>query len=411
MSNQIWKHLVFTCTSLGITLKPSLGPAHNIGELSRPDWFGSRAKAGIRWSAMFALLALGAVSAGLGQSAATGTTRQTNPVAKLPRDQAREDWRNAMLHNPPQKEKCSTSSYPEKQWHEVPCGPAPKPPVAPRKLIRPHVGGELNNDLTFKVENGYIVDAEGSFDKVAGVTSEQSNSTPNAFSLQLNTNIFKTSACNGSPAQSTCRGWVQFVYTSSGKYAFIQYWLIGYGSTCPAGWASDGDYNCSRNSHTVNIPAMTIADLRKLKLYGVIGDDWGIPNPDSVAIQIGDAFYEETSGDPIAGARAGWQEMEFNVFGDGGSTNAVFNPGSTLTVRDSILLGTGNTYTCTDNGTSGESNNLILSAKSPLEAEVGPPSLVFIESNAKGTVYGGCKSAVVIGETHHFPAPIVPHRP
>lgn len=316
-----------------------------------------------------------------------------------------------MLHNPPQKEKCSTATYPEKQWHEVPCGPAPKPPVAPRKLIKPHVGGGLNNDLTFKVENGTITDAEGSFDKVAGVTSEQSNGAPNAFSLQLNTNIFSTSSCNASPAPASCRGWVQFIYTSSGKYAFIQYWLVGYGTPCPVGWAPDGDYNCSRSSHTVSIPAMTIADLRQLKLYGVIGDDWGLPYPDSVTVQIGDAFYEETSDDPIAGARAGWNEMEFNVFGDGGSTNAIFNAGSTLTVRDSILLGTGNTYTCTDHGTSGESNNLILSSKSPLEAEVGPPSLVFIESNAKGTVYGGCKSAVVIGQSHHFPVPIDPHKP
>jgi hypothetical protein len=134
-------------------------------------------------------------------------------------------------------------------------------------------------------------------------------------------------------------------------------------------------------------------------------------NPDGVAIQIGDVFYEEASGNPIAGARAGWKEMEFNVFGDGGGTNAIFNPGSTLTVRDSILLGTGNTYTCTDNGTSGESNNLTLSAKTPLEAEVGPPSLVFIESNAKGTTFGSCKNAVVIGETHHFPVPISHHNP
>jgi hypothetical protein len=258
------------------------------------------------------------------------------------------------------------------------------------------------------VENGLITDAEGSFDKVEGVTSEESNGTPNAFSLQLNTNIFATTSCKDSPDPSSCSGWVQFVYSSSGKYAFIQYWLIGYGSTCPDGWAPDGDFNCSRNSHGVNIPAMTIADLRHIKLYGVIGDDWGIPNPDGVAIQIGDAFYEEASGDPIAGARQGWQVMEFNVFGDGGGTNAVFNPGSTLVVRDSILLGTGNTYTCTDSGTSGESNNLTLSAKTPLEALVGPPSLVFIESNAKGTVYGGCKNAVVIGETHHFPVPINP---
>jgi len=374
------------------------------GTASRLKRICRHARASLKSGVMPVVLGLCVASAGLGQASPTGT-------AKPPRDQAREDWRNAMLQTPPPKEKCTKVSYPEKQWHEVPCANPANPPVAPRTGVRPHIGGELNNDLTFAVENGLITDAEGSFDKVSGVTSEQSNGTPNAFSLQLNTNIFATTSCDGSADPSTCSGWVQFVYTSSGKYAFIQYWLIGYGSTCPAGWASDGNFNCSRNSHAVNIPAMTIADLRQIKLYGVIGDDWGIPNPDGVAIQIGDVFYEEASGNPIAGARAGWKEMEFNVFGDGGGTNAIFNPGSTLTVRDSILLGTGNTYTCTDNGTSGESNNLTLAAKTPLEAEVGPPSLVFIESNAKGTTFGSCKNAVVIGETHHFPVPIGHHNP
>jgi hypothetical protein len=78
------------------------------------------------------------------------------------------------------------------------------------------------------VVTGHITDAEGSFDSVTGVTA-----TPD-YSLQLNTDFFPTSTCNGSP-NATCRGWEQFVYESAGT-GFIQYWLVHYGppgTQCP----------------------------------------------------------------------------------------------------------------------------------------------------------------------------------
>ena len=52
--------------------------------------------------------------------------------------------------------------------------------------------------------------AEGSFDSVTGVTSA------GAYTLQLNTAPFSTSACSGSPNPANCQGWEQFVYPSSG---------------------------------------------------------------------------------------------------------------------------------------------------------------------------------------------------
>jgi hypothetical protein len=106
--------------------------------------------------------------------------------------------------------------------------------------------------------------------------------------------------------------------------------------------------------------------------------------------------------------------MEFNVFGDGGDPKAVFNPGSTLVVRDSMLLGTATRFSCFDNGsTTAEYNNLTVSNKTPLEAAIGPPSLVFVESSSTETVPGTCgDGAIIIQGSNHVPIkPIVAHRP
>jgi hypothetical protein len=119
-------------------------------------------------------------------------------------------------------------------------------------------------------------------------------------------------------------------------------------------------------------------------------------------------------GTDLGGAVNGWTEMEFNVFGDGNGEEATFNLGSTLVVRNSVLLGTATKFKCEQEGTSGESNNLILSAESPLVAPVGRPSMVFIESYSKETkAVGGCSCAVVVQGTDPplGLSPIVAHKP
>lgn len=365
------------------------------GKFSRPGLNGRIAGAAVRTSAMLAVLALGVAAPGVGQTASVQTAETRGATA-----QSVEAWRQAIVNVPRPHETCSTATYPDGQWRQVSCEATPDPSIAPRTVVRPAiVGGQLGNDLTFTAENGLIEEAEGSFDKVQGVTSEKSSGVPNAFSLQLNTNAFATKSCSTARYPMSCQGWVQFIYDSYARQAFIQYWLINYEFSCPAGWASDGGGDCVRNSHAVSTPAVTIANLSQMKLFGYIGNDWGIPYDDFVAVQIGNVLYSEDSGNPIAGARAGWQLFEFNVFGDGGSSEAVFNAGSTIQVRDSILLGTATQFACSDYGTTGESNNLILSAKSPLVVAAGPPSMVFIESNATGTTEGSCENAAIIGIT------------
>src|ERR1700692_979228 len=108
------------------------------------------------------------------------------------------------------------------------------------------------NDVSAQV-SGHISEAVGSFDSVTGVTSESGTgpfSGPNAFTLQLNSNFFASPACSGAANPSNCRGWQQFIYAnvSCPHCAFIQYWLLGFGSTnCPSGWMSfnnGGDDEC-----------------------------------------------------------------------------------------------------------------------------------------------------------------------
>jgi hypothetical protein len=76
------------------------------------------------------------------------------------------------------------------------------------------VGG-IGPDFTSTV-TGHISQSEGSFDSATGITSS------GAYTLQLNTDFFQTSACSGSPGGmgGTCQGWEQFVYTTTGQPSF-----------------------------------------------------------------------------------------------------------------------------------------------------------------------------------------------
>ncbi len=155
-------------------------------------------------------------------------TKQPSPVNQ-------QTWRKEMVRVPHPKKGCFMSSYPSMEWQEVPCIPASKRPYPPR----PQVGGDTP-DFEARVQ-GTISSAAGSFENVAGVTTETGTGGENSYSLQLNTNWFHTTACRGAADPLGCRGWQQFVYANPGPpflsgAVFISYWLIGWGTTCPDGW-------------------------------------------------------------------------------------------------------------------------------------------------------------------------------
>jgi uncharacterized membrane protein len=308
-------------------------------------------------------------------------------ASQLPSRQALENWRKSVLQAPQPTTGCLVATYPSLQWQQVPCTTPPTRPYKPARGPRPTFVGN-GNDVVAQV-SGLISQAEGSFDSVTGVTSETGAVTEggpqvaNTFSLQLNTNFFSTPACNGA-AGSQCKGWEQFVYSNEGQ-AFIQYWLINYDSTCPAGWFTSQDggaIDCWKNGiNAVQVPRQTIANLANLGITGR-ANNGGF---DRLYMSTGDHVYSPNPPDPanVLNAFQSWTAAEFNIFGDSNKSQANFNSGASVAVRVSVSSNTSDPPTCGMIGFTAETNNLNFASPALLQ---GPPlsAIVFTESSAVG---------------------------
>jgi hypothetical protein len=101
-----------------------------------------------------------------------------------------------------------------------------------------------------------------------------------------------------------------------------------------------------------------------------------------------------------------WQEAEFNVFGDGGGDQAVFDPGTTLVVSTSVENGTTNAPLCEAASFTGETNSLTIA---PAQGTTTPPvccpyggtspAIEFVESN-NATEWAACTNPITWGEPH-----------
>ena len=309
----------------------------------------------------------------------------------------RKAWRENMAKTPTPKYGCFKSTYPNTQWEEVPCTTAPDRPypraVGPRQDIVGGGGGFAAQAA------GSISDAVGFFDSATSTISETGGA--NNFSLQLNTNQFNTASCTPPapvPASPSCQGWQQFIYSNSGS-GFIQYWLLGYfdnrptctSDCCPSGWNTfkptasiPGAPGCWRNSdpqHTVKLPVVTLTAtaLIDLQLTGRVRAD-----TDTVTVATGPLasnIYTATA-PTVLNLANNWQIAEFNIFGDGNSSQVNFIDGSTIDVRIDV----GGFAACAAGGFTAETNNLTLvppcctyTTDSP-----GGGGIMFTESNAAG---------------------------
>ncbi len=397
-----------------------------------------------------------ALLAPAGATAQTQENTQARPPAAETQNLAyqlatkveRESWRQTILHTPLPKKGCFAATFPETQWREIQCKqPSTRlyPPKRPG-MIRTQTVGGAGTDFS-AVVTGHIIEAEGSFDSVTGVSSEcdvpcdpstdvcpvnpscsTAGATPNSFSLQLNSKIFDTQTCNGSspvatwtPTGGKCQGWEQFVYSSSNSGS-IQYWIENYGppgTQCPTprgaacvvggastdGWcpfqftSSDPVYCVVNGKNFAGAPSVTIASLGSLKLKGAAAGFNGNAD-DAIYVTEGATVYPATGGNYFPDLGGQWQEAEFNIFGDGNASQAVFNTNSTLQVRTSVASGTALAPSCDQASFTGESNNLTLVQLMPPVAHTGTPSLVFKESNAAGSTQTTCAGAVTVGDTH-----------
>jgi hypothetical protein len=301
---------------------------------------------------------------------------------------AQAQWRALMAQTDTPAEGCFHASYPDIVWDSVKCEPA-QTRVHPVHVKPTDAGGEVTgngHDYAASV-TGLITQASGGL-TTTGVKTEKSVGVKlfgdggilgaNEYTLQVNTNASETtSRCAG---HSGCIVWQQFVYATdyNGKgnaAVFMQYWLIGWGSSaCPGGWFQTGT-DCYKNSASITVPDVKITGLDTLGLEGTAKAGGN----DSALLTSGSNAYTVTGKDSVLDISSVWQQAEFNVVGDAGGSRADFNKGSSITVTLTVLDGSSSAPACVANdGTTGETNNLNLGA---CTASGGTPNIQFTESN------------------------------
>jgi len=310
---------------------------------------------------------------------------------------AREVWRETMHQIDAPGKGCFHASYPSTQWEAVECAPAPGyrsalPRPVNRNLSRQQTTGS-GYDYIAQAPAGHLFTlAYGTFPSVKGVTSEKSVGVPeygdggilgtNEYTLQINTNFYNSAACDG---YTGCLAWQQYVLSTNTPVSltsneltgdtevFIEYWLINYGvddgfNICPSGFIDGGadeegpGDDCVQNTKATVVAKgqIPIADLGSFKMSGSAKSG----GTDGATVTFDKDAYTATVKDSYTDIASGWNQAEFNVFGNAGGSKADFNTGSSLTVKLSVTDGSTSTPTCLSpsdyEGTTGETNNLTL---------------------------------------------------
>jgi len=384
------------------------------------------------------------------------------PVVALPAPEVLKAWAKTMHHTPAPKAGCFHAEYPSAQWVEVQCAPPNGwRPDLYQRLKKKRGSGELvggaGGDIIAEAPTGLLFsNVEGSFPTENGVTSETDSSGihagANEYTLQLNTN-FSNSAiglCAGFPS---CRTIVQYVLSTNAPISltdgaptnqtqiFIEPTLYNYGNDptgtaptniCPSGWTDfgyigPGDY-CAINLPSVvinwnpplNLGQLPITDLADLTLSGSATAGG---NDAVTATYHGVASMAATAPDSFTDISSVWNNAEFNVFGNAGSSQAVFNGptsptsnnGSTLVVQSAVTYTNGSTAAPNCVSTGGptlETNNLTL-ATAPGSTtptccaysgatpgiQGTSPGIQFVESNNPNE-WAMCPAPITWGEPH-----------
>jgi len=232
---------------------------------------------------------------------------------------ARQAWRESIAQAAAPHAGCFEAGYPGLDWQEVPCTDAPHRPYGRRAGLQPRAtGGQGVGDAYMaRPATARVFGATGSFPRAAARTTQ-------AFSLQLNSNPMSSGECLNA---EFCDAWQQFVYSSGSGTAFIQYWALGSGTSCPAGWTLRGG-NCYRNSAAIRVPKLSIGALTETSL-GATATSKG----DQLVFITSNRAYSVFAPDDVVGLSTFWKETAFNVYGDGGEKELQFAPGSSLEVR------------------------------------------------------------------------------
>ena len=276
------------------------------------------------------------------------------------------EWHRAMIRVRLPKKGCFTVTYPHTKWVEEPC--ATQSPAL-RLVPASGTGGNPSAEVT----SGLIWTAIGSFDKVTLPSGKARDSI--SYSLQLNSEHFKTPVCDGAKEPAKCEGWQQFVYHPDNS-GFIQYWLINYGSPCPKDWFPVKNDCTSFSKNGIRRGKEPISDLRHMALAGTAFSD----GEDVLVLLTNGRILHAVNSDDILHLGKGWRLAQFGVFGNGGGATFKFDPETTLVVRTTVLNGTMHRPECTRTRLIGEKNNLEVVLPCCPHGGIAP-SIVFTLSN------------------------------
>jgi hypothetical protein len=333
----------------------------------------------VRRRGMNRILSLSLLSASLGACMLGGN------------DQSQSDWRDAIAASPSADAGCFHAAYPSMEWDQISCSTAPGYNVsAPAPTSIAGVPFTVGNGADYALQSSTpITHAVGTFPHVSGLVSENDGGS-NAYTLQLNSNFMSgTAACaSGVGGGSDCLSWAQFVYfAEEGEgFVFMQNWLIGYGSACPttevAGqpWNSFDGQDCFINSAAVSataIPLSADSDLSEMKIEAAAN----ATGNDTMVFAAGSDAFSTNEPDNITNLASAWNAAEFNILGDGGGTEAIFNKSTAIEVRVGVRNGSTTAPTCAANaGTTGETNNRVLGACSAFAGD--EPAIEFKETGS-----------------------------
>jgi hypothetical protein len=244
---------------------------------------------------------------------------------------------------------------------------------------------------------GTLTWAEGSFTAETGGTNESDNGNanvtgPNSFTVQLNSNFFGTNACNSS-TDPLCQGWQQFIYEPPLQQAYIEYWVIPYPGNCPQPFtipfvvpnSNPPIQGCAFNSPAISVPALAASNLANV---AIVASTDGVT--DTLTVFVNGTSYP-LSQPNVLGLASGWQEADFNVYGDAGGSQASFNSPTSLEVQvvTESKPPTRAAPSCDVNVAPAESNSLNLTGGCcPFGGDL--PGIQFLESNISNAPVPPC---------------------
>jgi len=204
---------------------------------------------------------------------------------------------------------------------------------------------------------GTTVSSAAGWFSTEGVTSITDSKTlaSDSFSIQMNPNRFESSVCDATPGCT--KAWEQFLYSNKSNSVYLEFWLFGSMSSCPSGWTKhtgSGAAGCFKNyGATSGIPDLTTS-LSDVEMIGEV-----VGGTDSLTLETSTDSWLATTPDTL-GLAGNWESTQFNVFGTGGCSEALFNSGSLVEVF--LTIGTnlsGNPApVCHGGSPTCESNNL-----------------------------------------------------